>query len=180
MQSERLKLLDRTGALQVGGGEERLAALAFQRQREFRGSRGFARPLQSAEHQHDGAVAALRDFVIDRPHQCDEFFVNDLDDLFGRIDAGEDVLADGFRLDFTDELGDDVEIHVGFEECPTDFAQTFANVVLGESPAPTQFFECIAQPARHTFKHASPSSRKVPRLGIRNRPNSCNIYNSTL
>ncbi len=45
------------------------------------------------------------------------------------IDAGEHVLAERLGLDAGDEVGDDVEVDVGFEERPADLAQAFVDVL---------------------------------------------------
>ena len=134
--AERLQLLDGTGALQVGCGEERLAAPRFEGEGELRGSRRFARPLQPAQHDDDRPVGAQGDFVIDRTHEPAEFFVDDFDDLLGRIDPFQHVLPDGLGFDVGDELRDDREVDVGFEQGPPDFAQPFADVVRREPPPP--------------------------------------------
>ena len=41
--------------------------------------------------------------MIDRPHQLDQFVVDDLDDLFAGVERAEDFLADGLLGDAGDE-----------------------------------------------------------------------------
>ena len=153
--AERLELFDGAGALQVGGGEHRLAAAILERERELRGRGRLARTLQAAQHEHDRPVGALRDLGIDRTHQLAEFFVNDLDDLFGRIDAREHVLAERLGFDAGDEIVEDVEVDVGFEEGAADFAQAFLDVLGSEPAATAELLERFGEAASNAFKHAS-------------------------
>ena len=53
---------------------------------------------------------------IDRPHERDEFVVDDLDDLLAGIEGAQHFLADGALRDFGDEVLGDGEIDVGFEK----------------------------------------------------------------
>ena len=82
----------------------------------------FAGALEAAHHQDGRPVLEDRDLVIDRAHELDQLVEDDLDDLVGRVDASEHVLADGLGFDAGDEVVGDVEVDVGFEERPADFA----------------------------------------------------------
>ena len=68
--AEHLQLLDGGGTLQVGGDEQRLAALLAQRQGELAGGGRLALALQAAEHEDGRPVLGERNAVIDRPHQA--------------------------------------------------------------------------------------------------------------
>src|SRR5581483_5138497 len=155
--AERLELLDGPGPLEVRRGEHRLAAAVAERQRQLRRGGRLARALEAAEHEYDRAVRPLRDAVIDRAHQPDEFLVDDLDDLLGGVDPGEHVLADGLGLDAADEVGDDVVIDVGLDERLADLAEPLADVVGGQPAAAAELLERLAERPGNAFEHAAPS-----------------------
>ena len=53
-----------------------------------------ARALQAAEHQHRHFAAEVQR-MVDRPHQVDQFLMDDADQLLGRVERFEHRLADG-------------------------------------------------------------------------------------
>jgi hypothetical protein len=97
--------------------------------------------------------------VIDRAHELDQLLVDDLDDLVGRVDPFEHVLADGLGLNTGDEVVSDSEVDVGFEEGPADLAEAFADVVGGQPAAAAELAERILQTALDRIKHAEPTGR---------------------
>ena len=62
--------------------------------------------------------------------QRDQLFVDDLDDLLARREARQDLLTDSALLDPADEVLDDLEVDVGFEERQAHFAHGLFDVVL--------------------------------------------------
>ena len=100
-----------------------MAAL-FEPGGELAGGGGFAGALQ-AGHENDrgrlrGEFEAGRVFA----EQGDELVANDLDDLLGGRERGEDFGSDGFDADLLDQVRDDVEVDVGLE-------QGYANLAAG-------------------------------------------------
>jgi hypothetical protein len=153
LSPERAKLFDGAGALEVRRGQQRLAALRLQRQRQLRRGGRLAGPLQAAEHDDRGSVAALRQLVVHRPHQRDELLVDDLDDLFCRVDAGQHLLADGLGLDVGDELLHHVQVDVRLEEDGADLAEALADVVRREPAAALELLERGGEALGHPFEH---------------------------
>ena len=93
---------------------------------ELAGGGGFAGALQ-AGHQDDrrrlrGELEARGVLAEER----DQFVAHDLDDLLGRRERGQHFLADGLVADVLDQVLDDVEVDVGFEQRDADFAQGLA------------------------------------------------------
>ena len=56
----------------------------------------------------------------------DQFVAHDLDDLLAGRERGQHFLAHGFGLDAVDQLFDDFEVDVGFEQRQPNFAQRLA------------------------------------------------------
>jgi len=56
--------------------------------------------------------------VVDRPHQIDEFLVDDVDQLLGGIERAEHGFADRLLVDPLHEVLDDGQAHVGLEQSP--------------------------------------------------------------
>ena len=71
----------------------------------------------------------------------DQLFVNDLDHLLRGGKRGEHFLAHGLLLDVLDELLDNLEIDVGFEQRHADFAQSALHVFGREFAFAAQVFE---------------------------------------
>ena len=65
----------------------------------------------------------MRSFEPGAAQHLDHFVADDLDDLLGGRKRGEHFLAHGLFLDGFDELLDDAEMHVGFEQRHADLAQ---------------------------------------------------------
>lgn len=150
--AEGLKLLDGGGAVGVGGGEEDALALAAQEFGEFGGGGGFAGALQADEHKKArlGAVEGERG---DRAEGGDEFLMDDFDDLLGGVEGGGDFVADGASPDALDEVLDDAEVDIGFEEGQAHFAQGGIDLGFAEAGAAAQVFEDLAEALGEGIKH---------------------------
>ena len=114
-----------------------MAALFLEQPRELAAGGGFARAVQ-ADHQHAGRVAGEIERRVRRAEQCDQFVVDDLDDLLTGLNALDDFDPDGLGLDALDEIASDLEIHVGIEQRQPDLAQGVADVGLGNLAQPAQ------------------------------------------
>ena len=67
-------------------------------------------------------------------HHLPQLFPHDLDDLMTRGQALEDFLTNGLHANPLDEVLDDLEVDVGFEQRETNFFQRFRDVLFGEDP----------------------------------------------
>ena len=72
-----------------------LRPCSLEGQRELGGGGRLALALEAAQHEDGGAVLGEADAGIDRPHEGDEFVVDDLDDLLAGVDGAQHGLADG-------------------------------------------------------------------------------------
>ena len=108
-----------------------------------------------------GRSLAKRDLVIDRPHEGDQFVVDDLDDLLAGIDAREHVLPDGLGFDLGDEVVGDGEVDVGFEQRPADLAQAVADVVGREPAAAAEFAQGVLEATLNRIEHAELTERNA-------------------
>ena len=100
---------------------------------EFARGRGFAGALQSG-HQNDGW--RLRGKLHPRrivAEDFDQFVAHNLDDLLAGRKRSQYLLADRLRLNLVDELLDDFEVDVGFQQRQTDLAQRFLDVFFAEN-----------------------------------------------
>ena len=70
-----------------------------------------------------------------------QLIANDGDDLLGGREGGEHLLSHGLFLDGFDELLDDFEVDVGFEQRHADFAQSGLHVRRRELAFAAQVFE---------------------------------------
>src|SRR5207237_8133758 len=107
-------------ALQVGGDEARPASLLAQLERELRGGRRLARALQAGE-QDDGELAE-REAGLALAHQRRELLMDDLHDLLAGGEALQDVIAQRLLADACDEVADDGEVDVRFEQGAAELA----------------------------------------------------------
>ena len=135
-------------------GRHALRALA-QAIADLGGGRGLARALQ-AHHQDDDRRDGVEVEVGDGAAQhLDQVIVDDLDHHLARRDRADDVGADRLGPDLVDELADDGQGHVGFEQGGADLAQGRVDIGLGERTAPAQLVEYVAQTFAQTFEHRS-------------------------
>ena len=73
--------------------------------------------------------------VVDRPHQVDQFLVDDADELLVGIERLEHRLADGLLADPADEVLDDRQADVGLEQGP-----------LRPGRSPSRMFDSVSLP----------------------------------
>src|SRR5258706_4410634 len=95
-----------------------------------------------ASHQHyrwrlrgelDAGRVAAEDF--------DQLVVHDLDDLLAGRERSRDLLAEGLDLNLIDELFDDLDVDVSFEQSHADFPQGLLDVFFGERALAAEVFE---------------------------------------
>ena len=140
-----LQLLARRGTVDVDRDQQRTMSSDLEPVRQLARSRGLAGTLQSG-HEHDrgrlrGELHARRVFA----QNLDQFVAQDLDDLFAGRERGHHFLADSLGANLVDELLDDLEVDVGFEQREANFAQRLVNVLLGERGLPAEGLECALE-----------------------------------
>ncbi len=91
--------------------------------RQFAGGGGFAGALQADDQKYAGRLVGEAQLRFVAAEDLDQFLVNDLDDLLRRRERHEHFLAHGFLFDIFDELFDNTEVDVGFEERHADLPQ---------------------------------------------------------
>ena len=79
--------------------------------------------------------------------------MDELDEVLVGSEAAEDVLAERVAFDRVDEVSNDGDVDVGFEEREANVAQRFLDVSLADFPLPLQLspqgFELLAQGIEH-------------------------------
>ena len=89
------ELLDRGGALQVGGDQHGTPPLGLDEAGQLAAGCGLATPLQAAHHQDRDFALLETNRVIHRAHERDEFSVDDTDKLLERLQGFQDLGPDG-------------------------------------------------------------------------------------
>ena len=112
--AQHLQLVAGGRALRVGGNQERAAALGFVERSQFAGGGGFACALQ-ADHEPDVAAFAQGGLGVGAAQHFNQFVVDDLDYLLAGGQGIQHVCADGFFLDFLNEVLGDVEVDIGLK-----------------------------------------------------------------
>ena len=99
-----------------------------------------------ARHQHDGR--RLRgEFELGRvfAEDVDQLIANDLDHLLGGRQRGQHLLADSLLADVFDQLFDDFEVDIGFQQRHANFLERFADVLFGQRALPSQVLKGALQ-----------------------------------
>ena len=153
-----LQLVDGAGPLQVAGHQQRGVALIAQPQRQLAGQRGLTRTLQTGQH-HDGR-RSLRERQLAglAAQDADQFVVDDLDDLLGRVEGSGYLRALGALLDAADERPDHRQRDVGLQQGQPDFAGGGVDVGVGQSALAAKALQGTGQPIGQRFKHAAQPS----------------------
>ena len=153
LPSELLELVDRGGALKIGGDEPgRLPFALSQVERELGRGGGLARALEAAEEDHDGR-SAEDELRVARAHELGELLVDDLDDLLTGLEPLEHVLAGGPLAHGGDELLDDLEVDVGLEQGEADLARRARDGLLVEAGLAPEVAESVLEPVRERVEH---------------------------
>jgi hypothetical protein len=139
--AELLELLDGGRPVDVRGHEQRPAAALLQAARQLAGHRRLADALQADEHD-GGDTAAACQGRVDRPHQGHELLLADLDEVLPRRDAqrpargvlhpGVDLRSERPLLDPGEEVADDGQVDVRFEQGHADVAQGLGDALVAE------------------------------------------------
>ena len=100
-----------------------------------------------------GGSLAVRSRAWCWPRHLDHFVADDLDDLLRRGERGEHFLAHSLFPDGFDELLDDLEVDVGFEQRHANFAQSGFHVLGGELSLAAQVLEDALQLVAKIIEH---------------------------
>ncbi len=164
--AEDLELLDRRGALHVGGDEQRLLAFFRQESSELRARRRLARALEP-DHHDPRALALLReaDGVALVVHHADELVVADLHELVARghahllarvLHGGLHGAPDGLLLDPGEEALHDAELDVRLQQREPDLAERRLDILLVQVGQPGEPVLSFAEPLFERVEHGAP------------------------
>src|SRR5690606_35388730 len=139
--------------LDVRSDEEGLALPGLaELEGELRAGRRLAASLE-ARHENDGRASLLEaDGGVDRPHERRELSIDEIDELLTRLDALEDLLAERLLLDAREELLDDADRDVRFEERDADLPERLLDVALGDL-ASVKAAKDVGETPRDRFEH---------------------------
>jgi len=101
--------------------------------RELRGGRRLARALEPDEHDHGGRMRRRGEPVAAAAQELDQLVVDHLDDLLGRRQRPQNVLAHGLFSHAIDEGADDLEVDVGLQEGDPYLAQGLLDVFFRQA-----------------------------------------------
>ena len=91
--------------------------------------------------------------MIHRPHELDQLFVDDADDLFAWIERAQDLLAERLFGDPLDELVGHRVVDVGIQKSAAHFLQPVADIGFGQPAASAQLLEGLTQASLDTLEH---------------------------
>ncbi|MNW56373.1 hypothetical protein D3C74_340840 [compost metagenome] len=135
------QLVDRVGALEVRGDEERRVPLLAQVQRELAREGRLAGALEAREHDDGRRVLRQAQAAALPAEDRHELLVDDLDDLLGRVERAGDLGRQGPGPDGTGEVLDDGYSDVSVEERAPDLTDRGVDVRLGETALAPQVLE---------------------------------------
>ena len=125
----------------------------FQHPRQLGSTGGLARALQARQQYYGRRLGTQVQFVIDVAHHVDEFIVDHLDQHLPRRQAPGYFLSAGTFTHTRNEILDDRQCHITFQQRHAHITQRILDVVLGQPPLPTQvpdgFRESISQIVKH-------------------------------
>ena len=127
------ELLDRCRTINVGRDHHDgfLFAL-FKEARQLAGGGGFTRTLQTG-HQHNGWRRDIKDQVlVGSTHQAFKLSLDDLHKRLARRQAAGHFSAYSALFDRVDEVFDDRQRYVGFQQRHAHFTQGVFDIVLGQ------------------------------------------------
>jgi hypothetical protein len=148
-----LQLVDGVRPLQVGGHEQRAAALALEPERQLGRQRGLPRALEAGQHDHGRRRLGEPEPAGLAAEDRDELLVDDLDDLLGRVERLADLLAPRPLAYGGHELLDDRQRDVGLEQRDADLPRGGVDVGLREPALATEVLERRGEAVGESRKH---------------------------
>jgi hypothetical protein len=128
-------------------------AVLRQPARQFAGGSGLAGTLQADDQEDAGRIVGETELGFVAAEDLDQFLVDDADDLLRGREGIEDFLPHGPRFDAFDELFDDLEIDVGFEQRHANFAQRRFHVFGRQASFAAQVLEDALQFVGQIIEH---------------------------
>ncbi len=150
---QNAQLLHRSGAPQVERREQRLVAFSPREQRELDGGRRLARTLQADEHDHGRRRGGVADSFGVATKQLHQLRVDSLNNVLRGGQARRDLDALESRAHPLDELLDDPEVDVRFEQRQANFAQAGVDVFRSKHTPAGDLLERRRQPVSQCLKH---------------------------
>ncbi len=121
-------------------------ALSVKPFRELAGQGGLTGTLQTGQHDHRRRILGEGQLTGLTAEDADQFLVDDLDDLLGRVERTGDLGALGAVLDAGDEFADHGKRDVGFQQSQPDLAGGRVDVGVGQPALATQPRQGTGQP----------------------------------
>ena len=149
------QLLDGGRAIDVARDREHLLLpVLAQPLRELADGGGLARALQ-AGHQHDRRrLAGEIELRRVAAHQLRQLAVHDADQRLPRRQAADHLLSERAFAHARDEVANDRQRHVGFEQRDADFAQHLLRIGFGQARFAAHRLDDAREPLREVFEHA--------------------------
>ncbi len=135
------QLLAGSGAVDIDRNHHRAVSVLRKPAGQLAGGGGFAGTLQAHDHDHAGRFVGEAQLGFVAAENLDQFVANDFDDLLGGGEGMQHFFAHRLCLDVFDELLDDAEVDVGFEQGDADFAQGRIHIFGREFAFAAQVFE---------------------------------------
>ena len=141
--ADDLELIDRRRSVDIAGREHRLFAVFLEICRELAAGGGLTGTLQT-DHQECGKSArCIGQLAVGAAHHFDQLVVYDFDYLLPRRQTRKNVLSHRLLLDFSDELFDNLEVDVRFEQRQLDLPHGVVDVRLRQYALAAQFLKGI-------------------------------------
>ena len=157
LAAKLLQLRDGGGALHVGGDHARLLALLAEVLRELGGVGRLAGALQADEHddgrRRPGELDLRTLAAILAAEHLHQLVVDDADDLLRGGEAAQHILADGALLHAGDELLDELEVDIGFEQRLAHLAHGVGDVFFGELALAAEPAKDLVEALLQTLEH---------------------------
>ena len=158
--SQAGQLVAGRGAARVGRYQEDAFALLFEHPRELAAGRRLAGALYAHHHDHGGRNRREAEAGLLPAHQVAQFVPHEFHDLVARGQAFQHVLAGRLLTHPVDEVFDDPEMHVRLEQSQADLLQRLRDVLFGQDPVATEFFQNLFELFAEAIEHV-PHSRKA-------------------
>ena len=165
LSANNLKLLDRSGPIDIISHKERALALFLQHESKLAGRGRLSRSLKTRKHDDGRRIRTDVETALRPTHQRGEFLIDDLDNGLCRRERIEHLLPDGSLLDALHKVLDDLEIDVCFQQRHAHLAHRLVHVVLGQLAVPAQLLEYPLQAVRQILKEHFLTSFYLQSLG---------------
>ncbi len=120
---DHAQLLPGGRTIDVDRNHERTVAVLRKPARQLAGGGGLARSLQPDDQHHGRRLVGHPQLGLVAAQRLDQLVADDLDHLLGGRQRGQHLFALRLFLDGFDELLDDAEMDVGFEQRHANLAQ---------------------------------------------------------